>query len=113
MDAKEFIEEFKKIADQYDWELRDNRLIRGFRKDTECGCCKQCFCPITAVVREKTLLAYASYHAMSVAFKHLDMPSMESLKIVEAADFDNKKVYCHANSEIREQLIRAANLINL
>lgn len=111
MDIQEFIQEFKEIANKYDWGMSKGTL-RGYKKGIDCACCKTfCFCPITAVIREKKNKAYSICNAVKASYEELGMDYIHAKAIIHAADNDflADSVGGQVIDPIRIELLKAAD----
>lgn len=84
MNLEEFLKELAEIKDKFLWRINEGG-IRGTLKERKCDCCNQCFCPITAVARQKFFLAYPQL-AWKEASEKLKMEINTARMIVAAAD---------------------------
>lgn len=102
MTLDEFFVELKKCKNLFDWKIAGElyESIRGtFKKETVNNCwgIKACFCPITAVVYNKTGEFYNQICATLIGNEILHLSSLDIKNIINASD---RKI----GDPIREQL---------
>lgn len=100
MNLEEFLKELEEIKDKFHWNRDIGGRIRGYLKEAKCGCCSQCFCPLTAVARIKFSLAFPET-SWTTAYLKLGMEKDLATSIVIAADNLQNK-----NAEVRSKLLK-------
>ena len=99
MTAAKFYEELAKTKEKMVWYLRDGTDIRAHFKNN-----RGCFCPITAVVRQKNNVTYVTTD-YGCAGEELKLNEEFVTKVANAADD-----YCEKGSKTRKHLLKVLGL---
>lgn len=103
MTTDEFFAYLTSIRNNFTWTIKYGR-IRGYLKDANCDCCKQCFCPITAVARIKKGYSMPE-NGVEGSAQDLNLDINETYDIILSAD--NHLIH----HKYRPQILEAVGLV--